>query len=57
MAIKTILACVSSDEYLHSVLEASQRVASGFNSHIEVLHVRADPRGLVPYTGEGMDAP
>ena len=55
MAIKTILACVSSDEYLHSVLEASQRVASGFNSHIEVLHVRADPRGLVPYTGEGMD--
>lgn len=24
-------------------------------AHIEVLHVRADPRGLVPYTGEGMD--
>lgn len=55
MAIKTILACTSSDEYLKSVLEASRRIASNFNSHIEVLHVRADPRGLVPYTGEGMD--
>ena len=55
MAIKTILACISSNDYLKSVLEASKRVASSFNSHIEVLHVRADPRGLVPYTGEGMD--
>ena len=25
------------------------------DAHIEALHVRADPRGLVPYTGEGMD--
>ena len=55
MAIKTILACVSSGDSGRNVLEAAWRVASQFDSHIEVLHVRADPRGLVPYTGEGMD--
>ncbi len=53
--IKTILACVSSGESGQSVLEAAGRIATRFDSHIEVLHVRADPRGLVPYTGEGMD--
>jgi nucleotide-binding universal stress UspA family protein len=37
------------------VLEAASRLSAMFGSHIEALHVRADPRGLVPYTGEGMD--
>lgn len=55
MAIKTILACVSSGDSGRNVLEAAWRVGSRFDAHIEVLHVRADPRGLVPYTGEGMD--
>ncbi len=55
MTMKTILACVSSGESGRNVLETAWRVASRFGSHIEVLHVRADPRGLVPYTGEGMD--
>ncbi len=55
MAIKTILACVSSGDAGRNVLEAAWRVGSRFDAHIEVLHVRADPRGLVPYTGEGMD--
>lgn len=55
MAIKTILACVSGGESGPNVLEAAWRVASRFDAHIEALHVRADPRGLVPYTGEGMD--
>ena len=55
MAIKTILACVSSGDSGRNVLEIAWRVGSRFESHIEVLHVRADPRGLVPYTGEGMD--
>lgn len=55
MAIKTILACVSSGDSGKNVLETAWRVASRFNAHVEVLHVRADPRGLVPYTGEGMD--
>ena len=53
--IKTILACVSSDDSGQGILEAVGRIANRFDSHIEVLHVQADPRGLVPYTGEGMD--
>lgn len=53
--IKTILACVSSDESGQGILETVGRIAGRFDSHIEVLHVQADPRGLVPYTGEGMD--
>ena len=55
MTLKTILACVSSGESGQNGLEAAWRIASRFDSHIEALHVRADPRGLVPYTGEGMD--
>lgn len=53
--IKTILACVSSAKTGQQLLESVGRIAKNFGSHIEVLHVRADPRGLVPYTGEGMD--
>ena len=55
MAIKTVLACICSGDSGENVLEAAWRVGSPFNAHIEALHVRADPRGLVPYTGEGMD--
>lgn len=55
MAIKTILVCVSGADSGRAVLEAAVRIAAMFGSHIEALHVRADPRGLVPYTGEGMD--
>jgi len=55
MALKTILACVSGGDASERILETARRVAVAFGSHIEALHVRADPRGLVPYTGEGMD--
>ncbi len=55
MTIKTILACVSSEESGKSVLDAAGQLARQHGAHIEILHVRADPRGLVPYTGEGMD--
>ena len=30
-------------------------VARRWNSHIDVMHVRGDPHGLLPYTGEGID--
>ena len=53
--IKTILACLSSEASGQPLLETVGRIAKRFDSHVEVLHVRADPRGLVPYTGEGMD--
>jgi nucleotide-binding universal stress UspA family protein len=55
MPIKTILACISSAEASATTLELAWRVAAANGAHVEALHVRADPRALVPYTGEGMD--
>jgi len=53
--IKTILVCISGSETDDKTLELAGRIAKQQNSHIEVLHVRADSRGLIQYTGEGMD--
>ncbi len=55
MSFKTILVPVGSPEASKSTLNAALLIAKRWNSHLEILHVRADPRGLVPYTGEGMD--
>jgi hypothetical protein len=53
MSFKTILVPVSSPEASASTLTTALQVARRWNSHLEIMHVRADPRGLVPYTGEG----
>jgi nucleotide-binding universal stress UspA family protein len=53
--MKTILVPVSAAEASRPTLETALQVARRFTAHIEALHVRPDPRGLVPYTGEGMD--
>ena len=55
MTIKTLLAPVSAAEVGRSTLGVALQFARYFGAHIDVLHVRPDPRGLVPYTGEGMD--
>jgi len=55
VVIKTILVPISAPDAAQSALETARQVARRFNAHIEALHVRPDPRGLVPYTGEGMD--
>jgi len=55
MTIKTLLAPVSAAEVGRSTLDVALQFARHFGAHIDVLHVRPDPRGLVPYTGEGMD--
>ena len=55
MTIKAIMVPVSTAEAGRSTLETAFQVARRSNAHIDVLHVRPDPRGLVPYTGEGMD--
>jgi nucleotide-binding universal stress UspA family protein len=55
MSFKTILVPVSSPEASQSTLDTALLVAKHWKSHLEVMHVRPDPRGLVPYTGEGMD--
>ena len=55
MSFRTILVVVNSPEVSKSTLETALLVAERWRAHLDVLHVRADPRGLVPYTGEGMD--
>ena len=55
MTIKTLLAPVSAADVSRSTLDVALAFARKFGAHIDVLHVRPDPRGLVPYTGEGMD--
>ncbi len=56
MTISTILASVSTNSFTNTILEVVHSTGKHFGSHIEVLHVRADPKALVPYTGEGMDS-
>lgn len=55
MTIKAILVPVSGSDSARATLQTALQIALRFNAHIDVLHVRPDPRGLVPYTGEGMD--
>lgn len=55
MGFKTILVPLSAPEASQSALITALLMAKRSDAHIEALHVRADPRGLVPYTGEGMD--
>ena len=55
MRYRTVLAPIGAPEIGLSILQTSLYLARAFGAHIDVLHVRPDPRGLVPYTGEGMD--
>jgi nucleotide-binding universal stress UspA family protein len=55
MSFKTILVPVSAPDASNSALITALLMAQRSGAHIEAMHVRADPRGLVPYTGEGMD--
>lgn len=55
MTVKTILTPVSSAEASRAALESAIAIARRFRALIEALHIRTDPKGLVPYTGEGMN--
>ncbi len=55
MRYRTVLAPISAPEVGASILATAFQLARAFYAHVDVLHVRPDPRGLVPYTGEGMD--
>ena len=55
MRYRTLLVPISAPDVGRAILETALHLARRFDAHIEVLHVRPDPRGLVPYTGEGMD--
>jgi nucleotide-binding universal stress UspA family protein len=54
MPIKSILVPVDGTAASARCLEAAFLVALAHAAHVEVLHVRADPKDAVPLLGEGM---
>lgn len=54
MTIKSILVPVSAGRVSRSPIEAAFLVGRRFDAHVDVLHVRPDPRNMIPYVGEGM---
>lgn len=55
MSFKTILVPLSAPDASKSGLHTAFLLAERSEAHLEAIHVRPDPRGLIPYTGEGMD--
>ncbi len=54
MTYGTILAPISDAEVGRSTLDVATTVGRAFGAHVDVLHVRADPRQIIPYVGEGL---
>ncbi|MEG3617789.1 universal stress protein [Magnetovibrio sp. PR-2] len=52
--MRTILVPVDGASDNEGLLNTSFEIARTFGAHVEVLHVRADPRDAVPLFGEGM---
>lgn len=53
MNIKTILVPVSG-AISYAALEIAISTARKFGAHLDLLHVKPDPRNMIPYVGEGM---
>src|SRR5258708_1779734 len=56
MAIRTILAPVSGCAATEGTVETACRLARRFAAHLEVLHVRADPRESLPLLAPDISA-
>lgn len=54
MPLKTILVPLDGTAASARCLQAAVQVARAHSSHVEVFHVRADPKDAVPLLGEGM---
>lgn len=54
MAIKVILTPLFGVPADDAALATAQAVARKFSAHMDVMHIRADPRTMIPYIGEGM---
>ena len=57
MAIRTILTPLSGGAASEGAIETACRLAQLFGAHLEVLHVRADPRDALPLLGQDISAP
>jgi len=54
MSIRSILVPIDGTEASSPALNAAFAAGRDMNAHVEVLHVRADPKDVVPLLGEGM---
>lgn len=54
MAIKVVLAPLFGVPADEAALATALAVARKFSAHIDIMHIRADPRTMIPYIGEGM---
>lgn len=54
MDYRKLMVVVGSPGASGPAVDAALTVARKFDSHVEALHVRADPRQAIPYMGEGM---
>ena len=54
MAIRTVLVSVSGAEDSKVLLHSAFHLAKDLDTHLQVLHVRTDPRETIPLLGEGM---
>jgi len=54
MSIRTILVLMDGSDGSRPAMETAFAVAGEFDAHVDVLHVRADPKDVVPLLGEGM---
>lgn len=54
MSLRTMLLPIDGTEAGRPILDLGFKVAKQFAAHLDVLHVRADPKDAVPLLGEGM---
>lgn len=54
MSIRSILTPVDGGRDNKAIVENALELARVFNAHVDVLHVRPDPRDAVPLFGEGL---
>lgn len=54
MTYGVILAPLSDSEVGRPACELATMVGRQFSAHVDVLHVRSDPRQVIPYVGEGL---
>src|SRR5471030_451265 len=56
MAIRTMLVPLSGGAATEGTIETACRLARRFGGHLEVLHVRADPRDSLPLVAQDISA-
>ncbi len=54
MTYRTVLAVLQGGKSDRNCLKAAHAIARPFDGHIDALHVRADPRAFLDYTGDAM---